>query len=463
MDGVIAIMTVGLVFVLGERALRRRNTIITDQRAAAVALGQRAEKEVARAQVLALEAARLRNEFLSNVSHEILTPLNGIVGMSRLLLDSGLSAQQHEYAEAVRSSGDMLRGIVKDVLDFSYLADGEFVLEEEQFDPHDSMERVAALFVGQANKAGLKLTLELDERLPHLAVGDSRRLEQILTNLASNAVKFSERGEVTMRASQRDESASDRTLAFEVSDDGIGIAGADQSRIFQPFAQIDGSASRKYGGSGLGLAIAAELVRQMGGKIWLESELHRGSTFHFTVQVGKPAESGRSGTVSRSEIADSGDHDPDAAQPTVTILVAEDNPVNQKLTQTQLRILGFAADVVSDGREALEALALRPYPIVLMDCQMPGTDGYEATAEIRRREKGSTQHTIVIAMTAHALSGAREKCQASGMDDYISKPVDLDDLEATLKRWARTSASGATVAGLPVNCGSDDLRNGYRN
>ncbi|HTJ08813.1 MAG TPA: ATP-binding protein [Candidatus Binataceae bacterium] len=463
MDGVIAIMTVGLVFVLGERALRRRDAIITYQRAAAVALGQRAEKEVARAQDLALEAARLRTEFLSNVSHEILTPLNAIVGMSRLLLDSGLSAQQHEYAEAVRSSGDMLRSIVKDVLDFSYLADGEFVLEEGQFDPHHSMERVAALFVGQVEKAGLKLTLELDERLPHLAVGDSRRLEQILTNLVSNAVKFSERGKVMMRARQRDESANDRTLAFEVSDEGIGIAAAHQSRIFQPFAQIDGSASRKYGGSGLGLAIAAELVRQMGGKIWLESELHGGSTFHFTVQVGKPAESGQSGTVSRSEIANSGDHDRDAAQPTITILVAEDNPVNQKLTQTQLRILGFAADVVGDGREALEALALKPYPIVLMDCQMPGTDGYEATAEIRRRETGSAQHTIVIAMTAHALSGAREKCQASGMDDYISKPVDLDDLEATLKRWARTSASGATVAGLLVNCRDEKLRNGYRN
>jgi len=266
-----------------------------------------------------------------------------------------------------------------------------------------------------------------------------------------------------LRARQRDESANDRTLAFEVSDEGIGIAAAHQSRIFQPFAQIDGSASRKYGGSGLGLAIAAELVRQMGGKIWLESELHGGSTFHFTVQVGKPAESGQSGTVSRSEIANSGDHDRDAAQPTITILVAEDNPVNQKLTQTQLRILGFAADVVSDGREALEALALKPYPIVLMDCQMPGTDGYEATAEIRRRETGSAQHTIVIAMTAHALSGAREKCQASGMDDYISKPVDLDDLEATLKRWARTSASGATVAGLLVNCRDEKLRNGYRN
>ncbi|HEY2524617.1 MAG TPA: ATP-binding protein [Candidatus Binataceae bacterium] len=396
----------------------------------------KAEEDMAHAYRLALDAARLRSEFLSNVSHEILTPLNGILGMTRLLLDTPLNPEQSEYTETVRASGEVLREIVADVLDFSHLSDGEFVLEEAGFDPRDSIEQVAARFAGPAQKKGLRLTLDLDEALPAPLVGDARRLEQILTNLVSNAVKFSERGEIMMRARQRDESASDAVMQFEVSDTGIGIAAEDQSRIFRPFSQVDGSASRKYGGSGLGLAISAELVRQMDGQIALESELNRGSTFRFTVRLAKPLPQLNGQDHAAGDAADVGNHEKQGAGTMATILVAEDNPVNQKLTQTQLGILGFAAHVVNDGREALDALARRRYPIVLMDCQMPGMDGYEATAEIRRREAESGQHTIVIAMTAHALSGAREKCHAAGMDDYISKPVDIDDLQALLKRWA---------------------------
>ena len=227
------------------------------------------------------------------------------------------------------------------------------------------------------------------------------------------------------------------TLSFEVSDNGIGIASDHQSVIFQPFSQVDGSTSRNYGGSGLGLAICAELVRQMSGQISVESSLGRGSIFRFTAHLLKP------GCQSTDNVSHEGTRASEADHPTTTILVVEDYPVNQKLTQTQLNILDFGADVVSDGREALDAIALKPYPIVLMDCQMPGMDGYEATAEIRRREAGSAHRTIVIAMTAHALNGAREKCQAAGMDDYISKPVDVDDLDATLRRWTRVSSAGA--------------------
>jgi len=374
-----------------------------------VSARQRAEEEMARAHRMALEAARLRSEFLSNVSHEI---------------------------------------------DFSHLSDGQLVLEEAEFDPRDSMERVAARFAGPAQKKRLKLTLDLDETLPAPLLGDARRLEQILSNLVSNAVKFSERGEIVMRARQSAESASAAVLQFEVSDTGIGIAAVDQSRIFQPFSQVDGSAGRKYGGSGLGLAISTELVRQMDGQISLESELNRGSTFCFTAHMGKPVRQAQRLDNAAEDIAAPGNHEDKAAA--ATILVAEDNPVNQKLTQMQLRILGFAADLVSDGCEALDALARRRYPIVLMDCQMPGMDGYEATAEIRRREAASPQHTrqhtIVIAMTAHALSGAREKCHAAGMDDYISKPVDIDDLDALLKRWA--PEIGAVAGEQPSRDGS---------
>jgi two-component system, sensor histidine kinase len=318
---------------------------------------------------------------------------------------------------------------------------------------------VAAQFTRQAHKRGIRLTLELDQRLPHLVAGDSHRLEQILSNLVSNAVKFTSEGEIVMRARQSAESASDVTLLFEVSDTGIGIAADDQNRIFEPFAQVDGSTSRKYGGSGLGLAISAELARQMAGQISVESSLDRGSTFRFTAHLLKPGSQSADSLSHAGEPTSEGNHPAsEANHPMTTILVAEDNPVNQKLTQAQLNILGFAADVVSDGREALDAHARKPYPIVLMDCQMPGMDGYEATAEIRRREAGLAHRTIVIAMTAHALSGAREKCSAAGMDDYISKPVDVDDLDATLKRWTQ-AASAVADEGRSHN-GDAHSRNG---
>jgi CheY-like chemotaxis protein/anti-sigma regulatory factor (Ser/Thr protein kinase) len=331
------------------------------------------------------------------------------------------------------------------------------------------MGRVAAQFVRQAQKRGVKLTLELDEQLPHLVAGDSDRLEQILNNLVSNAVKFSNQGEIMMRARQIEESAGEVTLSFEVSDTGIGIAGDQQSAIFQPFSQVDGSTSRNYGGSGLGLAIAAQLVRQMDGQIEVESELRRGSTFRFTARLAKTGRQMSEGLARAiSHLGETG------KPPAITVLVAEDNPVNQKLAQSQLSILGFVTDVVSGGREVLDALALKPYPIVLMDCQMPGMDGYEATAEIRRREAGSAHRTIVIAMTAHALSGAREKCQAAGMDDYISKPVDVDDLDATLKRWTQASSPVADegrshngdahsrVTDAPSHVSDAHSRNGHR-
>ncbi len=427
--GVMAVVAVCSVYLSVGGAIRRRDTSIELKRA---------EEEMARARDLALETARLRTEFLSNVSHEILTPLNGIVGMTRLLLDAGLAAKQREYAEAVQSSGEKLRDIVRDVLDFSHLSQGQFVLDEDKFDPHDAMELVAARFAGQAQKRGLKLTLELDERLPHPLVGDSRRLEQILSNLVSNAIKFSSQGEIVMRARQIDESPAEVTLSFEVSDTGIGIAADHQNKIFQPFSQVDGSTSRKYGGSGLGLAISAELVRLMDGHISVESELGRGSIFRFTARLAK------TDRQKAEDLAHASSHAGENGKPpAIAVLVAEDNPLNQKLAQSQLIALGFGADVVNDGQEALAALALKPYPIVLMDCQMPGMDGYAATAEIRRREAGSARRTIVIAMTAHALSGARERCAAAGMDDYISKPVDIDDLATALKRWAQGASAGA--------------------
>jgi signal transduction histidine kinase/CheY-like chemotaxis protein len=438
-DGIIAIVAICLIWLL-RRAIRQRDRRIAKQRAAAAEpqeLNERLKRQIieqtektAHAREVALATEQLRSEFLDNMSHELLTPLNGIVGMARLLLDAGLTDEQREYADAVLASSQALRVIVEDVLDFSKLSQGQYVLEERKFDLHDSMERVAAQFVRQAQKRGINLTLELDENLPRLVTGDAHRLAQILSNLVSNAVKFSNDGQIAIRARQIDGSAHDSMLSFEVSDTGIGIAADRQSVIFQPFAQVDGSASRNYGGSGLGLALAAQLVRQMGGQIEVESELGRGSTFRFTARLAKPE------PPTADELAPAGDRtDENGNPPPLAILVAEDNPVNRKLAQSQLNSLGFAPVVVNGGQEALDALALEPYSIVLMDCQMPGMDGYAATAEIRRREAATAHRTVVIAMTAHALSGARERFQAAGMDDYIGKPVDIDDLAATLKRW----------------------------
>jgi signal transduction histidine kinase/CheY-like chemotaxis protein len=444
-DGAIAVVAICLTWLL-RRAIRRRDRRMAEQRAAAAEL-QELNKELkgrlveqtektARASDLALGTARLRSEFVDNMSHELLTPLSGIVGMTRLLLDTGLTAEQHEYAETVLTSSEALRVIVEDVLDFSKLSQGQYVLEEDKFDLHDSMERVAMQFVRQAQKRGIKLTLEVDEQLPHLVTGDAHRLEQILGNLVSNAVKFSNDGQIVIRARQIEDSADETMLLFEVSDTGIGIAVDRQSAIFQPFSQVDGSASRNYGGSGLGLALAAQLVRQMGGQIEVESELGRGATFRFTARLAKPE------LPTAEDLAPADGHADGNGKAAVAILVAEDNPVNQRLAQSQLNALGFTAVVVNGGREALDALAIEPYPIVLMDCHMPGMDGYAATAEIRRREAATARRTIVIAMTAHAQNGARDKFQAAGMDDYIGKPVDIDDLAATLKRWTQATSVG---------------------
>jgi two-component system sensor histidine kinase/response regulator len=256
-DGIIAIVAICLIWLL-RRAIRQRDRRIAKQRAAAAEpqeLNERLKRQIieqtektAHAREVALATEQLRSEFLDNMSHELLTPLNGIVGMARLLLDAGLTDEQREYADAVLASSQALRVIVEDVLDFSKLSQGQYVLEERKFDLHDSMERVAAQFVRQAQKRGINLTLELDENLPRLVTGDAHRLAQILSNLVSNAVKFSNDGQIAIRARQIDGSAHDSMLSFEVSDTGIGIAADRESVIFQPFAQVDGSASRNYGG-----------------------------------------------------------------------------------------------------------------------------------------------------------------------------------------------------------------------
>jgi two-component system sensor histidine kinase/response regulator len=407
------------------QAINAQLSITNDRLAAAT---QQA-KDLAAA---ALEASEAKSSFLANMSHEIRTPMNGVIGMGELLLDTPLSPPQREYAETILHSARALLTLINDILDFSKVEAGKLELERVELHLRDALADVVRLIGIQAQAKDLKITTSLDAALPEILTGDPARLRQILLNLCGNAVKFTQRGEVAVSIRVLESNPGSVTVRFDVRDSGNGIPADRLHTLFHPFAQVDASTTRRFGGTGLGLSIVKQLVELMGGQVGVDSREGSGSTFWFTASFGLATGSQGARTVPQPIVTEQQLHSRRGREKW-RILVAEDNVVNQKVAVRTLEKLGYRVDVVEDGEEAVSAWASGQYDLILMDCEMPVLDGYEATSRIRSREAGRA-HIPIVALTAHAIHGAELKCRAAGMDDYVTKPMNRERLEACLGR-----------------------------